>query len=646
MKDKEEYKGFYLQENNDDIQLYEYGAHFSYKALYKRLEDIIKANNNNKKDNSEKESYVRLFINLKKANSQKILRNKEKVVVRTNNSRNKKINKNNHKNNMFKGKLNKSRSINKCLNFNKSFSEEPFGVYPIYIKRSKMINIKKEKMIINNKKSIKNVNKNNHTVLKHQAMISKKTANRNEVNNDYYEISPIKKRLDKSTNYESSKNKSMNLILKDKKYDISTYIVHKKESSSEKNKNQNKRMKISRIINKGFIKEVSSESPINNSANIKNNNSIYYSHRRDSDNDGFNYSSCSNKKQKYSCLNNLYNNRINIIQPSITSLSKNKIKDNIHINENYYIKSNITQRDMDDRNNFYLSNNNGQNKKMTLFDNFHHIILREKKTMKYINNIKNIGIFSHNIQKSNHSNRSSVSNKKKPSKSKKRYGESKKCNKTVLLMNKKTNNMKDINKKSLRKNNSSLGDISIDIQKKNEKLNNKANKGNNIDSIAILIDNKKSKSAFNKKSRNKIENIFVNCKFSITINSPINIVNNFQTYLTTTFTNKRPKIINSSIGINKIKKISIKKIKDINKKNNCLKEKKESKNCKMIPNKKVNNKKINNIKVSNNISKPKNISKNTNKERFNSSKKSNTIFCCKKNKRTIVQMNSKNKIYK
>ena len=37
MEKTKEYRGIYVQENNETITYYEHGAHFSYKALYKRL---------------------------------------------------------------------------------------------------------------------------------------------------------------------------------------------------------------------------------------------------------------------------------------------------------------------------------------------------------------------------------------------------------------------------------------------------------------------------------------------------------------------------------------------------------------------------------------------------------------------------------
>ena len=76
MEKGKEYKGIYKYDNSEVIKYYEHGAHFSYKVLYKRLEEILrnKIYINNK--NKTKSPYKKLLGNLKKANSQKVIRYK------------------------------------------------------------------------------------------------------------------------------------------------------------------------------------------------------------------------------------------------------------------------------------------------------------------------------------------------------------------------------------------------------------------------------------------------------------------------------------------------------------------------------------------------------------------------------------------
>ena len=184
-----EYRGIYAQDNNETKIFFEHGAHFSYKALYKRLEEIIKNKIYIYNKNIIKAPYKKLFANLKKANSQKVIRYKGNKILKINISRNTKVNPNsnsllNNVNN--KSKLNKSKSINNFLDFSKSFNEEQFGSFSssnkINLKKAKDVSSKKSNIknniknktiinnnIITNKKKIKN----NHTVLKYVVMPKK-----------------------------------------------------------------------------------------------------------------------------------------------------------------------------------------------------------------------------------------------------------------------------------------------------------------------------------------------------------------------------------------------------------------------------------------------------------------------------------------
>ena len=89
MDKKKEYKGLYNHDNNDSVTYYEFGAHFSYKALYNRLELILKNKDKNKNISI---CNKKIFSNLKKANSQKILGNQSDKIQKMNLSRNSKTN--------------------------------------------------------------------------------------------------------------------------------------------------------------------------------------------------------------------------------------------------------------------------------------------------------------------------------------------------------------------------------------------------------------------------------------------------------------------------------------------------------------------------------------------------------------------------
>ena len=204
MKKTKEYKGIYIQDNNEPMTYYEHGAHFSYKALYRKLEEIIKKDIYINNNNNNKLPCKRVFANLKKANSQKILRYNNNKIVRINISRNTNLNRNSGHNNFNNnGKLSKSKSINKVLNFSKSYNDEQFGSF--ILNKNKNINMNKvkeiflKKTIKNNKNqtiianNIKKNIKSNHTVLKY-VLMPKKYNNKkeNDINNNYYGISPNK----------------------------------------------------------------------------------------------------------------------------------------------------------------------------------------------------------------------------------------------------------------------------------------------------------------------------------------------------------------------------------------------------------------------------------------------------------------------
>ena len=138
MDKKIEYKGLYIQDKEQSITYYEYGAHFSYKALYNYLELICKNNNKNIKVCSKK-----IFLNLKKSNSQKILNNDKDKNQKINISRNLKNNRHYICDKIINNnKLDKSKLINKKLELSKSYNDDLFDSSPLISKNNAKTNHK------------------------------------------------------------------------------------------------------------------------------------------------------------------------------------------------------------------------------------------------------------------------------------------------------------------------------------------------------------------------------------------------------------------------------------------------------------------------------------------------------------------------
>ena len=107
----------------------------------------------------------------------------------------------------------------------------------------------------------------------------------NDINNNYYGISPNKNYIIDSDIYsygDISYNSTCNNYNK-KKYEKIDLNKIKNNKSNSKNKEssvsskKNKKIKITSIINKRFIQKLINDSPKNNSAFLNNNNSAYYS---------------------------------------------------------------------------------------------------------------------------------------------------------------------------------------------------------------------------------------------------------------------------------------------------------------------------------------------------------------------------------
>ena len=584
MEKIKEYKGIYIQDNNEPIPYYEHGAHFSYKELYKKLEEIIKKNiyNNNIK-NINKLPCKRVLANLKKANSQKILRYKNNKIVRINISRNTNVNRNSIRNNNINnnGKLSKSKSINKVLNFSKSYNDEQFGSF--LLNKKKNINIQKVKDIFL-KKSLKNnknqtiINnnikkniKNNHTVLKYVIMPKKKDNKKeNVINSNYYGISPNKNVIiDNDINsygdisYNSTCNNYNNKI----KYDKNFLNKNNQNESNSKNKEstQNvkkyKKIKITSIINKRFIQKLINDSPKNNSGFLSNNNSAYYSQsktQRTSENNIININNYSYKKQKSSCIIKFNNNKLYNMKVCNKNLSKNKINDNI-----YYIENNNGFYNNNINKNILLSNNIKQkNKKLTIYNLFNKINFQKKNKINYLNNCKNALLFEE--KRKNSSNKSSINKCHQKVKQKDICNLKTKENKNISYINKNKNynstsnsKNKNINKKKLKNHYSQNNILNLNIQNEANTPHLKG-KTKHLDTLTFCVE-EHNLTTKNKKSRNVSKNIvnLLCCHFSINFNSPINLLSNYQNNITNNNTNnKTPKISNTTMAVNNINNVS------------------------------------------------------------------------------------------
>ena len=699
MEKEKEYKGIYIHDNNETIIYYEHGAHFRYKELYKRLEEIIKNKNYINKKNKSKAPYKKFFANLKKANSQKVIRYENNKILKINISRNTKVNPNlnsiyNNINN--KSNLNKTKSINKFIDFSKSYNEEQFGSFSsgkkINLKKSKDIilkkniknNIKNEAIVNNNIITTNKKNlKNNHTVLKNFIMPKKSNnnininnnKNDNLINSNYYGISPNKFiNIDSDINsygelsYNSTYNNYNNKI-QNEQIDLRNNNNKKEYNSQNKDENQiskrYKKIKISSIINKRFIQKLIKDSPKNNSSFLSNNNSAYYSKsktQRTSENNNVNCSFNSYKKQKFSHMK-IFNNKNKQLY-NLKSINKNVIKNRINEN-NYYIENNNGNRLFFNNNinkNILLSNQIKQkNKKLTIYNIFNKINFQKTASkMNYLNNHKKELLLSEREKKYNSNKNLILKNQK--------INQKNNCNFDTKI-NKGFSFIKNNIKNNISNNNNSTLDSKNSTSKKktlknnysqsnllNINLNNNKNKNNNINSLAFCIDNNNITNI--KKSRNNNSKNIVNllcCHFSINFNSPINLLNNIQNnVITNNANNKTPKITNTNFSINNFKSIinnnnDIKKLEkkklNINNSKSKNKENKISINNNIKLNKSKNNKEIENKK--NYIKKIKKIpinitkDKNTKIKAFNISNmnyiKDNNKFIKKKFEKNIFK---------
>ena len=536
MKKKLEYKGLYNLDKDQSVIYYEYGAHFSYKALYKTLELILNSNNKN-----IKLPHKKFFSNLKKTNSQKILNNeKNSNFQKINISRNAKTNRINIYDKLIKNeKLYKSKSINQKLELSKSYNDEIFGSFSTKNKvnnkngRNKNYKeIKKREILLKknsskknkqNKQNIlllnnKNILRNRHTVLKN-VIIPKKRIEDKSISENYYGFS-INNNND-SDIYSYGNDSSLNSTGNYSNYEN---LNHSKNNSFNKNTytDKYKKIKISSIINKKFIQKLISNSPKNSSYFMRNNTSDYYS---------------KNKTQRISDKNILNYTKRNKHNNSGVEFD-NIINDN---NNNYYIGNdncNNFQGFVNNKNILINNNIKQKNKNLSIFNNFNKIIFYKKEKTNYLNSFKNSLILGKKIKILNSGKNSLIRNNPKyktsiiynitKENSNSFLNTNKIISKNMNIYNHTTNSKNKTTKKRLIKNHNSYNNI-LDINHKNK--NNKNNNNNkNLESITFFIGDEKSSSR-NKKSRNNNTKNIVNllcCHFSINFNSPINLLNNIQ----------------------------------------------------------------------------------------------------------------------
>ena len=575
MKKKIEYKGLYIQDKDQSVTYYEYGAHFSYKALCNRLEMILK--------NSHKDTnicYKKIFPNLKKVNSQKYLNNEKENIQNINISRNAKTNRNHICDKIINNdKVYKSKSINPKLELSKSFNDDLLGSFSLNsknhvnnkndknknykeIKKREILFKKKSEhkskqhlLLLNNKN--RKILKNKHTVLKY-VIIQKNQIDEKYIYDKYYGFSNNNNNND-SDIYTYGNDTSFNSTGNNCNYSNSSYNNNNNSYNKSNYPSKYKKIKISSIINKKFIKKSISDSPKNNSSSlIRSNTSAYYTKNkthRMSENNVLSYS----KKIKH-------NN---------SGIDFEGINDN---NNNYYIENNNYNNYQEFYNrslnkNILLNNNIKQkNKKLSIFNNFNKINFPKNEKISYLNSFKNPLILG-GKRKIINSNKNSIIASNLKLKSNLVYNVTKQNSNSFLNTNKiaskniniynSTSNSKtkSIKKRLIKKQNSHNNILKINQNSKNIRhISKNNNKNNNLDSFTFFVEGENTGSK-NKKSRNNNTKNIVNllcCHFSINFNSPINLLNNIQNNIInednnniSNINNKTPKISSNNIlGIN------------------------------------------------------------------------------------------------
>ena len=296
-----DYKGFFIEndEDNREPQTYEFGAHFSYLALYKELEKLYEEQNKNEEEENQNKNVenvenienIENILKIFRANNEKS-RNKQcqNDLLYITNDDNKKI----EKDKTLSEKKNICTSSNKCTNNfiennkyipqneNNNNLQDDLNHYNTFQMKNKIYN---EKASSHRNKfsnfSISNQTKQNLINILKSIHLSKDSANirNNKININHYiniknskNIKPKNKNNSTSetkskqrfTKFQKSNNNNNNYCVSHKKTKIKSfksilaYYYNKSKKSRHKNNsiNQNYHNKSNLCINKYYITKI------------------------------------------------------------------------------------------------------------------------------------------------------------------------------------------------------------------------------------------------------------------------------------------------------------------------------------------------------------------------------------------------------
>ena len=398
MANCQEYKGFYNKNNqNDNINYYEFGAHFSYHQLYKKLEELHKIQSNKLKSQkniilvlnehsyrNKSQEYKRRDFQVKKTNSKNISKiSNSNICDKHIISRNLKISSTD-----ILIKNTKNIILNYNYHFSKSFNDH------LYKSLTLATNLNNTKNKINSKNyenfpnfdgkfHKKNLMKNNRTALKY-IILSKK----NKTNLSKHKMNSINSLMDinicnnnkynnisnNSSQFKNKKNIKISSIISKKILNKFMLMNNSHINSASKNISQNSSFQ---NLNK-YSKIKKTECEINNS-NINNHNlskNNYYKEEIISkkNNNTFNVKKKIHKVISTSKFNN--NERGKAMNNNNIKLSTNLYKDGNDLN-NIKKDNNFYFIDTPKSNNYYDINklkNNGANSNYFYEDNLPSIL--------------------------------------------------------------------------------------------------------------------------------------------------------------------------------------------------------------------------------------------------------------------------------
>ena len=376
MDNKNAYKGlFYGNNEEDEPQFYEGGAHFSYNELCKILEKIVKK----EKNEYEKDLVINIFNLNNKGKSRNVIIDKNnsnhELDIKKEDEEEKNSEKNIILNKNYKAILNKKKTLaissftitekktKGILNINVSMKKQNEKMSPdkVYNNRPLSINTKQSK--INNKKNVRNElnlkgKKRNGSVEGYKKIEYQKLsfscqnvnkisfpANNSKsriINNKNY-LSPINNKLnEKNKNKVLNGSSILNTTLKENsKIKNKDFIITSLKDNKNKSRNLNSQIQIANVKNEE-IKEQNSkrkcsktfhnESLINNKSKIDNNIQIEKNIPKDKPNSSDKTIITKNK------INNKKNNDKQIINISKKINNTNNIKSIFHHPKNSYNK--------------------------------------------------------------------------------------------------------------------------------------------------------------------------------------------------------------------------------------------------------------------------------------------------------------------